>query len=315
MGITAQSAPSNHKALWQHYLGPFQLALMGYVVVATDYAGLGIGKDTDGKEILHEYMASPAHANDVVYSVQAARKAFRELSKKWVVIGHSQGGGSAWAVAQRQAVEPQDGYLGAVAVAPVIAALDYEGPSKAILGSGILSGINAAFPDLDLKEVLSPYGLRSLETIRDQGMVLASTLTLLVGGQFLQDDWSEHKILQEWQRLTRNGGKEIRGPMLVVHGEKDATLDISITTRALEETANACPQSRLEYVRLRGVTHNTALTAGMRVTMDWIEDRFQGVEVPKGLKVTDPKPARIESAYQPEINWFVSPNEGFWNAP
>lgn len=71
------------------------------MVVATDYAGLGVGLDEKGDKILHEYLASPAAANEVVYSVQAARQAFPELSKDFVVMGHSQGGGAAWAVAQR----------------------------------------------------------------------------------------------------------------------------------------------------------------------------------------------------------------------
>jgi hypothetical protein len=100
-GSSSNCAPSRMKNLWQHFLAPYQLALHGYVVVAADYAGLGLGKDAAGKPIIHEYLASPAQANDVIYSVQAARAAFPELSKQFVVMGHSQGGGAAWTAAQR----------------------------------------------------------------------------------------------------------------------------------------------------------------------------------------------------------------------
>lgn len=72
-----------------------------YVVVAADYAGLGVGKDALGKPTVHEYLASSSHAHDVFYSVQAAQTSFPELSKHFVIIGHSQGGGVAWAAAQR----------------------------------------------------------------------------------------------------------------------------------------------------------------------------------------------------------------------
>lgn len=100
-GANVEHAPSNYKNLLHHFSGPYQLALQGYVVVSTDYAGLGVKKDSVGKHVMHEYLACPSQAKDVVHSVTAAREAFPELSERFVVIGHSQGGGAAWAVAQR----------------------------------------------------------------------------------------------------------------------------------------------------------------------------------------------------------------------
>lgn len=55
-GVTANAAPSYHKNLWQHFLAPYQLALQGYVVVATDYAGLGIKEDASKRPIIHEIL-------------------------------------------------------------------------------------------------------------------------------------------------------------------------------------------------------------------------------------------------------------------
>ncbi|KAL8753448.1 MAG: hypothetical protein Q9199_005045 [Rusavskia elegans] len=101
-GIFAENAPSNHRSLWQHFLAPYLLVSAGYVVVMPDYAGLGVSKTAKGEKIVHQYLACPAHANDVVFAVQAAQSVWKdELSKDWVVIGHSQGGGAAWAVAER----------------------------------------------------------------------------------------------------------------------------------------------------------------------------------------------------------------------
>ena len=102
-GTFPDCAPSHHKDLWQHFLAPYQLALQGYVVVATEYAGLGVHQRPSGQPIVHGYLAAPSQANDVIYSVQAARSAFRDLSREFVIVGHSQGGGAAWAVAQRKA--------------------------------------------------------------------------------------------------------------------------------------------------------------------------------------------------------------------
>lgn len=156
-GIAHEGAPSHFKDLWQHYLAPFNLALQGYVVVATDYAGLGVSKDAHGTPIVHEYVANPSHANDVFYSVQAAQSAFPELSKSFVVLGHSQGGGSAWAAAQRQALNPVPGYLGAVAVSPVTTMIDERMARSTLSAFGFLiaPGIENIFPGFNRAEILT----------------------------------------------------------------------------------------------------------------------------------------------------------------
>ncbi len=78
---SVNSAPSNHKTLWQHFLTPFQLAAQGYVVVGTDYAGLGVHKYESGESLVHQYPASPSHANDAVYAVQAAQRPFQNFRR------------------------------------------------------------------------------------------------------------------------------------------------------------------------------------------------------------------------------------------
>ena len=112
-------APSHIRNLWYQFSAPHTLALQGYVVVAPDYVGLGVDHDANDNYIRHPYFANPAAANDLIYAVQAAQTAFPGLSKRFVTMGHSQGGGAAWAVAQRQTTEPVEGYLGTIAGSPV----------------------------------------------------------------------------------------------------------------------------------------------------------------------------------------------------
>ncbi|KAL8709555.1 MAG: hypothetical protein Q9225_007428, partial [Loekoesia sp. 1 TL-2023] len=111
-GAFAECGPSHVRNLWYHLMVPYSLVLQGYVVVAPDYQGLGVGVDARGDTILHPHLSHPSHANDVFYAVQAAQTAFKSLTKRFVVVGHSLGGGVAWAAAQRQAVRPVEGYLG-----------------------------------------------------------------------------------------------------------------------------------------------------------------------------------------------------------
>lgn len=69
----------------------------GYAIVATDYAGLG----TPG---LMSYLSSKVAAHSIVDSVKAASHAGLPLSKRWAIVGQSQGAGAAlngarWATA------------------------------------------------------------------------------------------------------------------------------------------------------------------------------------------------------------------------
>lgn len=124
-------------------------------MVAADYVGLRVEKDTSGQPIGHEYLASSSHAHDIFYSVQAAQTSFPKLSKHLVIIGHSQGGSATWAVAQRQAIEPFPGYLGAVAVSPATKIIHEPMPIRSVLRVGMLPGIADAFPDFNINDVVA----------------------------------------------------------------------------------------------------------------------------------------------------------------
>ncbi|ERF68468.1 hypothetical protein EPUS_03786 [Endocarpon pusillum Z07020] len=304
-GLSPNCAPSHLKHLWQHFLGPYQSALQGYVVIAVDYAGLGVERDASGKRIVHEYLASPSHANDVFYGVQAAKSAFPELSNKFVIIGHSQGGGAAWAAAQRQALDPVEGYLGAVAVAPVTDPLAEPDPIRSFLAVGMIPGIAATFPEFQPGDILTPEGEERLDLILQVGACTTTTLTLLAGVQLLKPDWTANRYVQEYQKLTVNGGKKIEGPLLIMHGETDTSLSVEVSTQAVNETLEQFPSSQLDFVRLPGISHVPALTASQRLWMDWIGDRFAGLEVHPRHNGTILTSARPVSAYQPELNWYI----------
>lgn len=130
--------PSAHRGLWYAHQAPFALAEAVYDVLAPDYAGLGISTSWDGSEIPHQYHASPATAGDALYSMRAALKAFpKKLNENYVVMGHSQGGGVAWAVAEALTVRKDEfadlvpGYKGTIAASPTTDV--FSGPSPFML--------------------------------------------------------------------------------------------------------------------------------------------------------------------------------------
>lgn len=112
-GQTQACAPSNLRSLWDDFHEPFPLALSGYAVVAPDYVGLGV------PDVISPYFILPSQANDLYHAVAAAQSQWPDLlSKEFLVAGQSQGGGTAWAAAQRQHERPVEGYLGTMAASP-----------------------------------------------------------------------------------------------------------------------------------------------------------------------------------------------------
>ena len=315
-GVSPDCAPSHIINLWHHYLMPFSLVLQGYVVVATDYAGLGVGKTASGEPIVHEYLASPAHSNDVIYSVQAAQAAFPELGKRFVVAGHSQGGGSAWACAQRQVKEPVEGYLGAVAISPVTTIPDFAEPTRSLLTFGMLGGIAAYFPEFKPTDILTPNGAQRYEMVKALGATSATSLTLMMDVQLFQSDYTQNPHVQKFHSLIGNGGQAVGGPLLVIHGETDQFLNVNVTTTAIEETMKKHPAAQLEYIRVPGVTHVPTITSSQRVWMDWIANRFSGKELGTSTAArSELKSAVPVEAYQPELNWYLALATQFFQTP
>ncbi len=141
----------------------------GYVIVASDYAGLG----TPG---LMSYLNSVTTAHGVIDSVIAAHRMDLALSPKWAIVGQSQGGGAAVASA-RWATEFSAGsgldYRGVVATgtpANIQKFVAQAGPDLQLPELGpvanaytayIIAALREARPDLDVNSVLSPAGLNA----------------------------------------------------------------------------------------------------------------------------------------------------------
>jgi hypothetical protein len=108
-GGARQCAPSLMKNLGA---GPMLsvYASLGYVVVATDYSGLGADS---GKPVLD----MQSNALDIMYSIPAAHAAVPHIGTKWIAVGSFQGGMAAVAVAESEARDPS--HLGSIATSGV----------------------------------------------------------------------------------------------------------------------------------------------------------------------------------------------------
>ncbi|KAL2208474.1 putative secretory lipase [Sarocladium strictum] len=318
-GINPECAPSHVRNLWYQFSGPYELALSGYAVVATDYAGLGVPKDANGKTIYHEVSSGPAAGRDLLYAAQAARSAFSDkLTKDFVVMGHSQGGGGAWAAAQEQVKLKVPGYKGAIAISPVTRPVDqlqgltYTNP---LFADALLD----QYPDLDREDVLTALGEKVLKVIREtQGC--QSTVAEIVQAFAKQDPtlpWGNpnleaNPILLEWAKAANNGGKDFKGPLLVIQGDSDIFTPEPLTTKAVQETCKKYPKKKLEYVKAQSVSHIPAMYASRQIWLEWLDNCFygNGCKSDKGKCTTSTigdKAPRPLNSYTGDLNYFLSP--------
>lgn len=276
-GWAAQCAPSHIRNLWYQYSAPYALALQGYAVVAPDYAGLGVGADAHGQPVRHQYLASTAAANDLVYAVQAAQTAFpHDLRSDFVVVGHSQGGGAAWAAAQRQATTPVAGYLGAVAGSPVVTPLVRAGAAE--VWPLVAQGLDSVWPEFDARDWLSAAGVERLALLHDLDgcqSVKAELGYNFSSAQWLGPDFNASFYWNAYVDLNVVGGLPIGPePLLVLHGTEDAVLPVLFTDTAVNETCRAYPDSNIHYARFEGVDHVPVMYAAQRLWLDFVEQLF-----------------------------------------
>ena len=306
-GVFGECAPSHIRNLWYQFSAPFTLALQGYAVVAPDYAGLGLNRTAKGKPIYHQYLAHPAAANDMFYAMQAARAAFPELSKHFVTMGHSQGGGAAWATAHRQSLTPVEGYLGTVAGSPD--PNNYEN-IKATGGVGvaprIARGLRSIFPSFNYSEWFEPEGVKKLDLLEElSGCNSVSNQLIPQAEGLIKPGWQEGWYLRAHSNISDPSRKPIAGPMLIVQGTGDTAVPANVVSKAVNETCALYPESQIRYAAFEGASHVPVLNAAQQIWLQWIEDRFIGRQIPDGCTSEYHRPLRTLRSYQKELKYYL----------
>ena len=307
-GVMGACAPSNFRSLQYMFAAPYPIVLDGYVVVAPDYVGKGVDKYADGSPLYNPILGSPSHANDLFYSVQAAQTAFSSLSKEFVVMGHSEGGGSAWAAAERQAVRPVEGYLGSVAGSPVTDTIAIAKLANGLvddLAILLVNSILGIWPNFNASEILTPAGEKLWKLLQEIQGCNAVDSEILTGTGLVKTDWLENFYVNAYGKLIKSGGAKIAGPLLVLQGEADNIVPYLQTSVAVNETCSAFGDSTLEYATFANVTHVPVLAAAQRLWLDWIRDRFAGIKIPGGCSAKRYVSARPYQYYQAETSYYL----------
>ncbi|WYZ41210.1 hypothetical protein EsH8_V_000105 [Colletotrichum jinshuiense] len=291
-------APSNYRNLQYHFQVPFTLALQGYVVVAPDYAGLGVGELPDGEVVGHPWAAFPAQANDIAHAITAARSAFPDYLKTdgpFVAMGHSQGGSAVWSFAERQVSKPIRGYRGAVAFAPPTdiinqarRARNYHAASVTKLWTNaflsfqppIIKGVTVAYPDMNLSG-LTDVGRDRWVNVQEAVQGCLPTKQVSSFGVPLAEtahrNWTEHPSVLEFERRTAVGRRPFKGPLLILSGDVDSITDIENLRDVVRDTCRMeiiGNQTGLEFLEYKGQNHFPVIQASQGRWLAWINERF-----------------------------------------
>ncbi len=278
-GVARSCAPSLMKNLFYNWEGLYEYVMLGYAVVATDYAGLG----TEGR---HAYLDMLSNGTDVINSVPAAHAAVPNLSRKWLVVGHSQGGLSSLGVAQLEGGIKDPDFLGTVSLA---GASDLEDGIRAVERAklspvnGLLAfwvyGAKTLYPGLDLKDVLTDQALALYnESVEDGCSAASGAFASLPTDQMLLPGWHDNKYIKQF--LTRNqpGKKPIYGPMLLVGGGDDILFTESAGSTIFSRLCRS--GGRIQRNVYPGLGHDALVYGSLRDQLQWISDRFAGRAAP-----------------------------------
>jgi pimeloyl-ACP methyl ester carboxylesterase len=247
---------------------------LGYVVVATDYEGLG----TPGP---HPFLVGQSEGRSVLDGARAAQLVPDSgAGDRVAFVGHSQGGHAVlWAAELAPTYAPDLEVVGTVAAAPAgdliafATAIRRNGAPEIdwLIGLQIVSVWHELY-GLPMDAVLSRQdqerAVQLPETCPDQ--------SLIPSGQPLLADLT---TIPEWRaQLEANtpGAAGIDDPILVLHGTADDIIPIETTESEVQRLCRA--GDAVELRALEGADHGDSLYAGGRLTelAHWIAERLDG---------------------------------------
>lgn len=281
----------------------------GYVVVATDYQGLGGG----GK---HQYAVAGTNGRDVINSARAA-SSMPEVGagKKTVLYGWSQGGGAAIAAASIPDYQAQQGtaadnlqYLGFVALAPEdVAAMlpkvptDEAGADQLMKGfteANVpnvflfthfmmgLWGAQAANPDLKLTDVLTEEGAKVADQLSSNKCVhvMADAFNFAYGDNYKSLIKPQTSNSLAWLKTFVDGSvKPVKpvAPVVIYWGSKDTT--VPPVMHELYQKQMCAMGANVGRTQLPGEqTHFTTPGVSAPMYLEWVKDRIAGKPLANG---------------------------------
>lgn len=255
-----------------------QMLEQGWIVVATDYVGLG----TPGP---NQYLVAEAEVRDVVNSVRAVRTLPEaQAGDRYVTFGHSQGGhASIWTGHLGPDYAPELELLGVAAAAPAlnlpeIASAQWNTPVGWVIGSDLIESWPTYYPDLSVDSILSSAG-RNNEARLAAECVKAAGLEALIrekfGQQFFSKDPQDDPRWKDALDAQTPPAMPASMPVFIAQGTTDQIVLDWPNAMISQQWCEA--GSTLATLWMGDVDHMAAAHVSGPTAFQWIYQRFAGV--------------------------------------
>lgn len=276
IGLGDDCAPSRTENPATGYTWLGGMLERGWVVAATDYAGLG----TAGQS---QYLIGGSEARDVLNSVRAARNVDAKAGNRFAVFGLSQGGHSAlWTGTEADRYAPELALTGTAAAAPAaeLPALlqeQFQSAASWVIGPDVAQAWPTVYPNLDLTAVINARNLRKTHRLSEECVERSGSAALVrhaLGESFFT---LNPVTVPSWNQATREQTPPPSAadhPTLIIQSLSDQVV-LANTTAALVQRS-CLAGSDIQTLWLAGIMHQqTANTAGPSI-VEWLGDRFEG---------------------------------------
>jgi pimeloyl-ACP methyl ester carboxylesterase len=283
-GVTPRCAPSLAIFLFQQIQGLRSFVERGYIVVATDYPGLGTPQT-------HPYLVGDSEARAVIDIVRAV-SAMPGVGggKRFTVWGHSQGGQAALFTGMiAKTYAPELELLGVAAAAPAtdLVAL-MKGDIGTTGGNNILAmalwSWHRVF-DASLAEIVDS---RATPTLDRLARVCIEGPFDLTARQKIGQALNQHFLkvdqpadIEPWHSLLQKNSASILPPEIPVflaQGTTDQIINPNVTREYMKKLCSG--GSKVKMVVLPNIGHGRAAQASTMAAVSWMTDRFVGVPAP-----------------------------------
>lgn len=308
---------------------------LGYVLVATDYQGLGGGGT-------HHYAIAATQARDTINSIRAAgAMGLSGVNRKAAIYGWSQGGGATLASASLPDYIAKTGtafdgveLVGFAALAPYeFAAMVPQGPIDDAAATKMLGGLvkpfsnsvfnfshlimtfwatPAAFPDVKLTDLLTEDGARVIDEVYSKKCMHpgADTISHNFGATYKSLLKPAPANAGAWiKRLIEGSVAPVKpvAPVIIFYGTKDVVVPPAM---GAAYRAQMCKLGGdVTRVQLPGEQdHFSTPVSAQPLFVAWLKDRFDGVSAVNGCHATESgKSASAGSAGTPGTRTRVAP--------
>jgi acetyl esterase/lipase len=287
-GVVSACAPSQARFVFQTMMGLRDMVRRGYVVVATDYPGLG----TPGP---HPYLIGNSEARAVLDSVRAVlNMPNAQASDRFAVWGHSQGGQAALFTAMLAKTYAPD--LQLVGVAAASPATDLQTLLRDDAGTDGGRNITAMTLwswsqvfHLPLDSVIKPGAMPAVDALSNE--CLESPMDMLersrsqrpLRQEFLRVD--DITRVEPWRSLLLEnipGTLPTEIPVFIAQGDADRLVLPAVTSTYVRRLCQA--GSKVQYTLIPNVKHGWAGADAALPAVAWMANRFEGLSAPDTCK-------------------------------